>query len=202
MQIYSSITSFQQDNNGSIFKQDVSSENNKVHKKYGIYNKKNALNNTTTNKFYKGYITPKNKHIKLGRNSNKNDWNIYENFNDKSKTYNTPYIVHSKYANPDFMNLTIPYFSTLDKPKKEINVIIKNLKNKSKSRHKNRHKSKKIKSKSRNKNKSKKVKSRKIKSRKIKSKSRNKNKIKKVKSRKIKSIKNKIKMLKEKLKKY
>ena len=38
MQIYSSITSFQQDNNGSIFKQDVSSENNKVRKKYGIYN--------------------------------------------------------------------------------------------------------------------------------------------------------------------
>lgn len=179
MQIYSSITSFQQDNNGSIFKQDVSSENNKVRKKYGIYNKKNALNNTTINKFYKGYITPEKKHIKQGSNSNKEDWNIYENYNNKSKTYNTPYIVHSKYSNPNFMNLTIPYFSTLDKPKKEMNIIIKNLKNKSKSRHKNSHKSKKIKSKSRHKNKSKKVK-----------------------SRKIKSIKNKIKMLKEKLKKY
>ena len=201
MQIYSSITSFQQDNNGSIFKQDVSSENNKVRKKYGIYNKKNALNNTTTNKFYKEYIIPGKKHIKQGSNSNKEDWNIYENYNNKSKTYNTPYIVHSKYANPDFMNLTIPYFSSLDKPKKEINVIIKNLKNKSKSRHKNSHKSKKIKSKSRNKSKKIKSKSR-NKSKKIKIKSRNKSKSKKVKSRKIKSIKNKIKMLKEKLKKY
>lgn len=170
MQIYSSITSFQQDNNGSIFKQDVSSENNKVRKKYGIYNKKNALNNTTINKFYKGYITPEKKHIKQGSNFNKEDWNIYENYNNKSKTYNTPYLVHSKYANPDFMNLTIPYFTNLEKPKKEMNVIIKNLKNKS------RHKSKKIKSKSRHK-------------------SRNK-------SKKIKSIKNKIKILKEKLKKY
>ena len=164
MQIYSSITSFQQDNNGSIFKQDVSSENNKVHKKYGIYNKKNALNNT-----------PKNKHIKLGRNSNKNDWNIYENFNDKSKTYNTPYLIHSKYANPDFMNLTIPYFSTLDKPKKEINLKIKKLENESKNKSRNKSKNK-----SRNK-----------------SKNKSKNK-----SRKIKSIKKKIKMLKEKLKKY